>query len=288
MGKEQGTDQKSEIHKYILDHDSITLCDQRTGRKNCHHKPSGLFDVIKSGINLCVKNITLDKIVGRHKRVFDCLVVQQINSGKGFIRRGDNGISFINDIRNTSIDRQVVFQHIIQMAGRSVQGDICLSRFSLIIKSCGSDIGHITIGFFLTFAEIKFRTEERRLIGTLKDTVPVGAAGFAHRRKIIFCQIIGEKPHRLRWKVHIDLDAGDQIRRNEIFGICLKVFGRIRFKKHLKRRIDGLMEQCLKKFLLRNSVMCINDFLHQFFYIRCSLSTGVLLLPDRIRDNHVI
>ena len=120
MGQEQGADQKYEIHKYILDHNPITLCDQRTGRKNCHHKPSWLFDIVKSGINLGVKNITLDKIVGRHKRVFDCLVVQQINSGKGFIRRSNHRISFIDDIGNTSINREVVFQHIAQVAGRSV------------------------------------------------------------------------------------------------------------------------------------------------------------------------
>ena len=52
--------------------------------------------------------------------------------------------------------------------------------------------------------------------------------------------------------------------------------------------IDRLMEQRLEKFLLRNSIMCINDFLYQLFHIRRGLGAGVLFLPDCIRDNHVI
>ena len=48
------------------------------------------------------------------------------------------------------------------------------------------------------------------------------------------------------------------------------------------------MEQCLEKFLLLNSIMCIDNFLYNLFHIRCGLGTGVLFLLDRIRDNHVV
>ena len=48
------------------------------------------------------------------------------------------------------------------------------------------------------------------------------------------------------------------------------------------------MEQNLKKFLISDSVMGINDLLYKIFYVRSCLGGSILFLADRVGNNHVI
>ena len=80
MSQDECQYKKGKIHQDILDHDHITLSDQRTGRENCDHKPSGLFDIIKSGINSGVQDRSFNKVIGGHERVFNTVIIQKINS----------------------------------------------------------------------------------------------------------------------------------------------------------------------------------------------------------------
>ena len=178
---------------------------QWTRRQDSNHKPFGLFDVIEAGIHGSIQNISFNEVVGGHKRFLNCIVIQQIDTRKGYIGGCDHGISIIDDVRNTSVNRQIIFQHIWEIIWRTVKGDVSLTGFSLIIKGRGSNICKISVFFFLAFTKIESRTEQGGLLCTLKDTVPVGTTSFAHRWKIIFRKIITEKSYRLRWKIHIDL-----------------------------------------------------------------------------------
>ena len=45
------------------------------------------------------------------------------------------------------------------------------------------------------------------------------------------------------------------------------------------------MEQNLKKFLISDSVMGINDLLYKIFYVRSCLGRSILFLADRVGNN---
>ena len=158
---------------------------------------------------------------------------------------------------------------------------------ALKIKSGRSNVGHISIGFFFTITEIKGRTEKRGNGGTLKDPIPVSTFCLAHRRKIIPGQFILKKPHRSR-KIHIDLKTGNFAGRDQRFGIFLKLLNFLCVFKHTKWGIHRLVKQSLKKILVGDPVVGINDLLYKIFNDRCCFCRNILFLPDRIGYDHII
>ena len=48
------------------------------------------------------------------------------------------------------------------------------------------------------------------------------------------------------------------------------------------------MEQNLKKFLISDSVMGINDLLYKILYVRSCLGGSILFLTNRVGDNHIV
>ena len=81
IGKNKCQNQKNCIDQYDLDHQSVARMDQRWGRKDRHHKPVRIGNAVKTGINLCVQNVPLNEVIGRHKGSLDGVVIQLVDSG---------------------------------------------------------------------------------------------------------------------------------------------------------------------------------------------------------------
>ena len=81
IGKNKCQNQKNCIDQYDLDHQPVALMYQRRGRQDRHHKPVRIGNTVKTGINLCVQNVPLNEVIGRHKGSLDGVVIQLVDSG---------------------------------------------------------------------------------------------------------------------------------------------------------------------------------------------------------------
>ena len=174
------------------------------------------------------------------------------------------------------------------MIRRKINGNICLIGILLIIKGCGSDVGHIAVGSLFTVAKIKGRTEKLGSAGTLEDPIPVCSFGFAHGRKIAAGKLIFKKLDRIHRKIHINLKSGDLPPVYERLHRIMKFVGLRIVKKQGGRRVDRLMKDLLKKRKIRDFRICVQDLLY-FLFDKGSCFGGSILLPaDRVGDHHII
>ena len=159
---------------------------------------------------------------------------------------------------------------------------------SLIIKSSGNNVRHISEGTFFPFSQIKFRTVELGFSCSLKNTIPIGPLCQAHWHKVVTGQLIAKKLNGFCWKIHVDLKSGNGLTVNKLLGFFLKCFCIPGIQKHLERGIDWLVKQCFIESKLCDLLIGIQDFLDTGLYQRRGLGGCILFFSDGIRDNHVI
>ena len=226
IGKNNSQDQKGNIPENILHHKIIALLDQRPGRKDGDHEPSGLADPVKAGVYFFVQNTPFDKIVGGHDGFLNRFIADPVNTGKGTVRGGNQRIPVIYDIGNASLQTQVFRQDRVDLIGGIVDRRIAGQRSSLMIKRDRPYIGHIPVFLLLDRAKIKGRAVELLDIGiSLENTVPVGTPGLAHGSEDLLCGGIGKKRVIFTGKIQIDPYGSDELPVRQDVYLLFEFFG---------------------------------------------------------------
>ena len=195
--QEKGQGQHCNINSQELKHQNIALRDQRLGRKDRHHKPSGLPDPVKSNINCLSKDFLLHIAVGRHIGFHDLVVIQPVYSGKGIAGSRYQVVSLIHNVGNAAVQSEIFRQNLVEIIAGVVNRYVSIIGSAVIDHGSMGNVGLVSVCFLFLCTKIKGRAEQLGCPGSSENSVPVGSLGLFQGKEGILQMI------RIQKRIHI-------------------------------------------------------------------------------------